>query len=295
MYYLRADIILTPNMVKNKKTLKKNTEKYNKATVLFGYLLFAATVITFITGTLYPFASGLFQFSGPNTRYTFIITSILAFAAAIILPALASYLLGDHATHTKNRTLHHYNGVLFGFAAYWISMVFSSISYQSIFGFQDFSTVLSIVITNVVPVILTLAVMAILAVQYAKSDTKASTLYFRPFQVIVLIATLAHITFLLSVQHAAPESMIAVSIISLLVPTIPVVIAYTVFAKVYTTRFARLTAALISMYILWISGAVIASLFSSMQMDYSILAIGSQIGGVALWVLYLVLSARLMK
>lgn len=278
------------NMAKNKKI----TEKLNRATTIFGYSFFAVTVVTFIIGTLTPFASRLIAFVGPETGRMFLISSIISFALAVILPALVSYTIADRATYSKNKALHHYNGVLFGFAAYWISMVIGLMGFQSMFGL-DYSASFTVIFVNVLPVVLTIGFMVMLAVLYAKSDSRTSVLYHRPFQVALIVSLIAYIVQLLSTQSAAPDAVVIAALLSLIMPVVPVFIAYILLKKQYATKLAGISAAIIGLHILWTGGTVLHSVAVLFMLDANISAAGAQIGAVVLWVLYLVLSVRFTK
>ena len=105
---------------------KQNLNKKNNTTVVFGYGLFALIVLGALLWTVIPLSNALFY---PTSRHFNIIMLMISFVASAVLPAIVSYKVGDRATHTKNKGLHHYNGVLFGVAAFWLATVFSYVAW----------------------------------------------------------------------------------------------------------------------------------------------------------------------
>ena len=267
----------------------KNTSKlHDKITTIFGYSLFALMVISFLSTTAIPFS---FSLQYPTARHFNIIVIIIVFAIAVILPALASYFIGDNATHSKNKALHHYNGVLFGVVAYWVAMVFSWISFNSIFGMNTpFPGPL--VITNVTPVILTILVMAIIAANYAKKQKNvASVLHYRPFQ-LTLIASVIGAFFVPYISGPVDFNVIAGSILWLFMPLAAIGIAYKVLAKYQVTRLARLSEAVIAMSFGWITIWVADSFIAYLQLPYQIASIPGYVVGLVVFLVYLYLRVR---
>ena len=269
----------------NMKKHKNTSSSHNKVTTIFGYSLFALMVVSFLATTAIPFS---FTLQYPTARHFNIVVMIVAFAIAVILPALASYFIGDKATHSKNKALHHYNGVLFGIAAYWVSTVFSWIGFSSIFGMNSpFPGPL--VVTNVAPVILTIIVMVIIAVNYAKKKkSTTSVLQYKPFQ-ILLIASVAGAFVVPYVGVPADFNAIAGSILWLLAPVVAIGIAYKVLARYQATRLARLSDAIIAMSLGWVTIWLVNSFMAFIQLPYQVASIPGYVGGIAIFICYLYL------
>ena len=272
------------NMTKNKKITTQNS----KITTVFGYSLFALMVISFLATTAIPFS---FTLQHPTARHFNIVVMIVVFAISVILPALASYFIADKATHSKNKALHHYNGVLFGVTAYWVSMVFSWIGFYSIFGMSS-PYPIPLIVSNVSPVILTIIVMAIIATYYAKKQINGtSVLQYKLFQIVLILSVVG--AFLVPyINGPADFNVIAGSTLWLFVPIITIGIAYKVLAKYQTTRLARLSDALIAMSLGWVTIWVVNSFTAYLQLPYQVASIPGYIAGLAVFVTYLYLRTH---
>jgi len=277
------------NMTKHKKSLNEHI----KVTTIFGYVLFALTVFSFIFTTAIPFGSSL-QY--PTARHFNIIVIILVFGITAILPALVSYLIGDKATHAKNKALHHYNGVLFGITSYWLAILFSWVGFGSIPFVSTQPYLIPIVVGNIVPVILTIIIMAIIALNYAKKqNNKTSVLLYKPFQVVLITSVLlAYVYPYLSGDFAG--GFIAV-LGTLALPVVLTAIAYRVLAKRHTTRLTRLSDALIALSMGWIATwlantLIITAIHEPLQLAFQIVGILAYVVGLLVFVAYLYLRTR---
>jgi len=273
------------NMTKHKKI----SIPYNKVTITFGYTLFALTVLSFLISTAIPFA---FSFQYPGARHFNIIVMVVTFAIATILPALASYFIGDKATHSKNKSLHHYNGVLFGVAAYWVAQLFSWVGFSSVLGVSESPYPTPLVVTNVIPVILTIILMAAVAVAYAKKrKSNTSVLLYRPFQIVLIIAFIGAFLYPY-INGTFNPSFAAISFGLFGVPVVLVAISYRILAKYHTTRLARLSDAIIAMSTGWIATWLAGSFISYVQLPYQITTIPAYVVGAVVFVGYLFLRVR---
>jgi hypothetical protein len=267
---------------------KHNENARNNVTVLFGYGLFIATVISFIISTLIPFGSVLIN---PNARHANIIIILIVFAVSVILPALFSYLIGDKVTHVKNKTLHHYNGVLFGIAAYWLATTFNMISVYTTP--VEASFLVSIGLNSIVPVILTLAVMTILAIYFVKSSKNTqSVLYYRPFQILLSANILIFFGYLALNQINASESNVLLGLLAFLFPAVITLISYSVLGKHHAKKITRLTDALVAMSIAWIATPLASAFFAYTNVQYEALYSLTYVFGIAVWVAYLYFRIR---
>jgi hypothetical protein len=273
-------------MIKNKKA--SNT--YNKTTIIFGYILFALTVLSFLVSTAIPFSLSL---SYPTARHFNIIVMIIAFGVAAILPALASYFIGDKSTHSKNKTLHHYNGVLFGIAAYWVMQLFDLIGLSSIFGVNELPFPTPLVFVNVIPAILAIILMSIVAVAYTKKrNNKASILQYRPFQIVLIAGVAGPFLYSVSLNQNVSVSSLAASIGFLAIPVVIIAIAYKILAKYNATQLARLSDAIIAMSMGWIATWLPDSLITFLRLPYQVASIASYMVGLVVFVAYLYLRTR---
>lgn len=271
-------------MVKNKKT----TPAYDKTTIIFGYALFALTIVSFLISTAIPFS---FSFQYPGARHFNIAVMVVSFAIATFLPILAAYFIGDRATHAKNKTLHHYNGILFGVAAHWSTVLFSWIGFSSILGLGDNAFPASLVVSNVVPVVLTILLMAALAIAYThKQKNNTSVLQYKPYQMI-LISSVVFATVYPYFSGFFDAGLLAI-ITTISLPIIATAIAYKVLAKFQSTRLARLSDAIIAMSMGWIAIWLANSLISLSQLPYQLANILGYVSGLIVFVVYLYLRLR---
>ena len=268
-------------MIKHKHILSS----HEKITTFFGYGLFAVTVLTFLLTTAIPFGLSL-QY--PGARHFNITMIVLALAISAILPALVSYFIGDKATHTKNKSLHHYNGVLFGVAAYWAAILFNWIGFSTV----GFASSTPLVVDNIISVTLTIVLMAIVALSYAKNQKhKTSVLQYRPFQIVLITSVIGAVLYPYVVGEFE-VSFDAINLVVICTPFIAAVIAYAVVAKYHTTWFARLSDAIVAMTMGWVSIWLADSLISFLHLPYQIVSIPAYSVGLAVFVVYLYLRSR---
>ena len=272
------------------KQNKKAFDKHNKVTTIFGYSLFILTVLTVIIGTAIPLGLALFH---PTARHFNIIVILITFFIAAILPALGSYLLGDRATHNRNKALHHYNGVLFGVAAYWVSLFFTFIGFNQYVHFSELPFPFPIVIANGIPILLSIVVMAIVAVMYArKQKNMTSVLYHRPYQVVLIGSALGFLIYVAFGQNYTMIELLWLSLSSLAIPVILTAISYKLVARFHTTRLARLSDAVIAMSVGGITSSLMNSFVAYLNLPWVGTYVISYAIAIIVWVLYLYLRTR---
>ena len=262
---------------------------YNNITTIFGYSLFALTVLSFLVSTAIPFGFALFT---PTARHFNIAVMIVVFAVAVILPALASYFIGDRVTHAKNKALHHYNGILFGIAAYWVAQLFSWVGFSSLLHITEDSFPLNLAVTNSMPVIITIIVMALIAVSYIKKQTgRASVLQYRPYQVTLIAAIIG--SFIAPYFSGSFDmNYLAASIATLVVPVILVAIAYKALDRLQPARLARLSDAIVALSFGWITIWIAATFISFTRLPYQVTSIVCYALGVVVFIAFLYLRVR---
>jgi hypothetical protein len=270
-------------------TAKKTKVQKNLVTVRFGYGLFALTILAVVVSTVVPLGNAL---TYPTARHFNILVMMISFVGVAVLPALISYLVGDRATHVKNRALHHYNGVLFGIASYWLMMVFGYFGFSSALGFAELSFPMSLVINSIVPIILTIGVMTLLAISAAKrSKSSLSVLHHPPFQVVLLTSFIAAITISLAPQYLTPENFSVLALMYVVIPASMVFFSYKFLSVLGFSKSVTLAAATIAVSVAFISASVLSQLM--MGIAYSALV---PIGiGLAVWIGYLVVMVRSSK
>lgn len=261
---------------------------YSNVTTLFGYGLFALTILSFVLTTALPMGLSL-QY--PTARHFNIISMIIVFGVTLLLPMFVSYLLGDRATHDKNRLMHHYNGVLFGFAAYWATLLLGFVGFSLPFPPDILPFMVTIVFMNTVPVVIVIAFMSALAIVYSKSKTKASVLLFKPFQIFLLIGLTGFIVgpYLQGVSIGVYDNGVWIYIIAM---AVLLALAYIALRSTQITRFARLTEAIIALTIGWIVSWTVESLVSYFELPFSTNALIGYVCGIIVFAGYLYLRTR---
>lgn len=268
---------------------KNNLPAYSKTTIIFGYSLFCLIVISFLVSTAIPFS---FTLQYPGARHFNIIVMVLVFGISTILPALASYFIADKATHSKNKPLHHYNGVLFGIAAYWAVMLLGWLGFDSIFSVNEAPFPAPMVVSNVIPVVVTIILMAATALLYARKKTnKTSVLYYPPFQVILIISAVGAFIYPYVIGFFEVNFTI-LSLALFLIPLIATLIAYIVLGRLQEPRLARLCEGVIAMSIGWVSMVLADSFIALMQLPYQVGGSISYTIGLIVFVTYLYLRTR---
>lgn len=271
-----------------KKTKNIPTQRH-KITTIFGYSLFAMMALSFLVTTVIPMT---FALQYPTARHFNIIVLVVVFAVATILPALTAYFIGDKSTRSKKDTLHHYNGVLFGFAAYWVAMLMSWVGFSTIFGVSNQPYPAPLIATNVSPVVLTIILMIILAIAFVKKQKKnTSALRFLPYQLTLIIAVTG--TFIAPYISNIPYVTFA-GIGNLLIPMVVIGMAYVILRKQKISRLARLSDAIIAMSVCWIAIWFAHSLLALLKLPftYPIASIPAYVAGLAVFGVYLYLRTR---
>ena len=168
--------------------------KLQKKVTISGYVLFALLIIATFTSTTIPFFMIL---QHPDARHENVIIAMLSLTLGALLPALIAYFMADAATRSKNRTVHHFNGILFATLAFPLSILVASIISQMIFAFNiQLSQNASLTILNSGAIVVTTLVTTVLAFRYAKhrrghkEKKNASLLVYKPYQIVMVAVIL---------------------------------------------------------------------------------------------------------
>jgi hypothetical protein len=236
---------------------QKQTNQLKNVTIVFGYSLFAFSLLAITLSTVIPFGSIYFN---PASRHLNVAILLISLVSSAVLPPLLSYIIGDQVTHAKNKANHHFNGVLFGIAAYWVALFFSFVMSETITKVRDsFAEPLATII-NGWPIVATIVIMAIVAFSYAHHQKKNSTvLEYKPYQIILLTSILGMFAYSLVLQHFYSDSNLVVSLLSILIPTVIVAVSYRLLGQ-YNPVSTRLTLSLVAMSIGYITVSVAAQL-----------------------------------
>jgi hypothetical protein len=225
-------------------TRKQTTENsQRKITIIFGYSLFVMALVTVIVSTVIPWSILLLD---STVKHLNVIITLLSFIAAAIVPFLVAYIMGDKTTRTKNKVVHHYNGVLFGVVAYWLSLFFSSIGSSTVSPVrQAIPEFWMSTVVNSWPILANILVITIIAMSYHARPQKAgeSVLQYRPYQVLLLSSVIA--TLALTQQYLADGYQL-IGLLYIAISAIFIGISYMVLRKVHPFKLARLSSAIVA-------------------------------------------------
>ncbi len=272
-----------------KKPITDTSQK--KITIIFGYSLFVVAIIAMIVSTVIPWSMLLLN---ATVNHLNIIMILLSFIAASMVPFLVAYVIGDKITRTKNKVTHHYNGVLFGVLAYWLSMFFSYASSSTVMAIRK--AVPQVWLSEIIiswPILATIAIITIIAVRYHARTQKAgeSVINYKPYQVLLLASVVA---LLALTQLSASDGYQLYAALYTGVFALFIGVSYLVFKKVYPLKSVRLTNAIVAFSFGSIAMGFVGQLIS--VVGYNILGTLAITGiGIAVWALYLCLVVRSAK
>jgi hypothetical protein len=274
------------------KKVDKLLNRQRRVTIVFGYGLFLITLVMLTVFTIIPFASLLF---GATRNHINTLIVLITLVLGAILPTIVSYVMGDSATHIKNKTSHHYNGVLFGIASYWLASLFGFIRAETLPNGMQSPSEPWYSISSLWPALATIIVMLFVSISYAKNQkNKSSILQHRPYQVVLVGSALAFLAYIAIIQDYTLGAMLTVyAIVTLLVPVILVFIAYKILARSRPSKGIRISEAVIAMTIAGISVSLVAQFVGSLNplITTSDLVI-PQLVGVCVWAIYLWLVSK---
>lgn len=273
----------------------KNTNKTQQITIWFGYGLFTLLVLGVISSTIVPWTKLFFQQEILFFNTTVLLVSLVAGA---LVPILIAYIIGDRSTRARTPILHHYNGVMFGLLAYWLTLVFSSIGFNPVSAVREhISPGLMVVVMNGWTVFATALTVAIIAILYTRSRHKESILEYAPYHMALIVGSLLAAIVLPLANQWYPSDFYAFALISPIVFVLVTIISYLVLRKKKRSQAERISRAIIATTI-----GFIAAHASSQLMPYAaeadnplsiVLSLLSSAIGVAAWLIYLVMIRHL--
>jgi len=266
---------------------KKNQQSLNRqksVTIVFGYSLFIITLLAVTLSTVIPFGAYFFD---PSVKHLNIAVLLISLVAGAILPMLLAYIIGDHVTHVKNKTSHHYNGILFGVAAYWLSLLFSFLRIDTLETVRNNLPVVWAAIINAWPIFATILVMLFVAVTYARNQNKkSSVLEHRPYQLVLLAAVVGTFVYILMHQYYASSTYFVLGSIYVVAPVVFIGISYWVLSAVKLSRSARLAHAVVAVSMGLIAASLAGQLISSLAYSMSLpLVVAFFIWAIYLWLI----------
>jgi|GEM_PF-3524643 len=274
---------------------KKQLVALMRITTFFGYGLFLLTVISITLTTIVPMITLLVR---PDVMHANVLVFLIVIVVSGLLPSLASYLLGDKATHGKNKLVHHYNGVLFAVAAYWVYLFISFIDISLRFHEIGNLPVTVMMLIGNWPVLGTLIAMIVLAVMYARSRKRQETLlHYRPFQLFTLVSAAAFLVYIswMTVQSTLLTTnedaglLLGLSLGSLVPPLLLTALSYRILSlRLPDTRLATLTLSVVAMTIGGAASALIGVATSYVFVsNITVVTVVPWIGGALVWFAYI--------
>ncbi len=269
--------------------MKKQITNLEKTTVAFGYGLFALFFTSVILTTIFPMVSTFFS---PSVRHFNVIVFMISITAGAILPTLLSYFIGDWATHAKNRLIHHFNGVLFGITAFWISLLINYFGVDTVTWLRSiFPDSLALVVNSSWQIAIPVLIMAIVAVAYSRQQKIRSTvLEYKPYQAILFGSIIISAIGILA-NALDPDAFFITVLLAIGIPLLLIILSYVALLKLPLSKLTRLTLSVVSMSFALIATYIESTLFSYMTTHNNFLLL-TLITGVVVMLTYLVLIRR---
>lgn len=172
-------------MLKKQTSVPQNVS-HQTFVIIAGYILFAGMVIGLITGTIVPLSH---IFIDPRSRHLNVAVFMVSLVVGALLPSIIGYFVGESGTRTKNRQLHHYNGILFAVLAYWVSTVFGALGggvYSYVY--NNLPSPWGTAIGFLLPTVAVAIVVGVLAVLYHRGRGRQLAIAeYRPFQITLFV------------------------------------------------------------------------------------------------------------
>ncbi|MGV9002031.1 MAG: hypothetical protein ACOH18_03720 [Candidatus Saccharimonadaceae bacterium] len=151
-------------LTSSKGPTSKRLHRQMRITMYFGYGLFLLTLVALLASTF----SWFYIYSDPIFQGFDMTLLFVSFAFTALAPLLVGYLVGDGATRTSSKLVHHYNGVLFGVLGVWLWLVMSmgvSIFQMNIYVESNLQNALF----QIAPSALAAIITTVLGISYARS------------------------------------------------------------------------------------------------------------------------------
>lgn len=270
-----------------KKSLQQSSA-YQHFVITVGYTLFACIVLGLITGTIIPMTHA---FSNPHIRIVNVAVFLVSLVVSALLPALIAYGVGGASTRSKNRQIHHYNGVMFGLLAYWIDVMFGMLNADLMsFLYTKLPAPINAAVGFTTPVLVTAVAVGVLAYYYHRSKGKQVDIAeYRPFQ-LSLISLVAAFVIVMPFQQFINGywSSVAVIEIGLLL------IAYVCLMSMRLSVLQKITLASIGATLAFITQYVasqfLPNIYGIATDVWSVSAITLFLASFLVWALYLYIT-----
>jgi hypothetical protein len=275
-----------------KKHPTQTNRTFKKVTVVFGYGLFVLAILNLIISTVIPW-TGLLLSPYPVQK-TNVAVQLVSFIFAVVLPPLVGYILGQKMTHRHDRLTHHFNGVLFGIVAYWVSVFTGFVAVDTIQPIRNtFSEPWATVITSW-PIVATLVVMSGLAFYYAHNmKQKDSVLHDRVYQFALFagVVSIPVYEILFLVRYYDVGSLIYDVVVLAAILGCIIISRYAIH-RFQPTQKNPLSLSVIAVSVGLITMQLAGEIIALITPWYLTNQIGSAIAGIIAWLLYLLLVVR---
>lgn len=277
--------------------MTKNTNKAEqRITIRYGYGLFALLLAGVTLSTIMPMSQLLWR---PEVKHYNVMVLLISLVAGAVLPLLISYLVGDKATRVKDKTLHHFNGVLFGLLAYWLSHLFSALGPYIIMPIREaMPGVASAAVMNAWPIVATVVIVAVISYLYYRSRRKESVLLYRPYVITCWIAAIAANALSPLVQLLDTNRLHWMTLAWIAGLVVVATLSYLVYRKSRLARREKAARTLIATTVGFIAFYVVNQLLpypaepGSTILLLSVFACGASL---IVWTSYLVLTSRTIR
>lgn len=206
------------------KKKQSPTDRQRTITTRFGYGLFVAAVTSLTISTIIPWTGLLLQ---PGIRKLNVVITLLVFVISALLPPVMAYILGDKSTRYSGATRHHFNGVLFSLASFWLSILFGMISSETIQPLRKAFGDIPAMILNAWPLVAIILIMGLVAVYYAHHQHRQDTvLDSKPYQIMLFGSMIATLLYMLASQLFTIATYSVASLLYIILPIAFVAMSY---------------------------------------------------------------------
>ena len=275
----------------------KNTNKtQQKITIWYGYGLFGLLVLGVIISLVIPTVQLLVR---PEVNHFNATVFLISLVAGAVLPMLISYIIGDKASRSKNKTLHHYDGILFGFLAYWLSLLFGTIGSYTVAPIREaVSGVAMAAVFHAWPIIATVITVSIISYFYHRSKRTGSILSYKPYIFTFWLSAIAVsvLSPLSSLLYA--DGFYWLTLAGVIGFIIVVALSYLAFYKKRLARKEKAMFAITATTVGFIALYVVTQLMpypAEAGVLMLALSVSAAVASIAIWVSYLVLLRRSIK
>ncbi len=223
-----------------------------RITILFGYGFFAILLLIVLWQTVVPWAA---MFLEPGVIKHNVALTVVALASVAVLPSLMAYIIGDRSTPKRlGARAHQYNGVMFGFAAYWLSLFLAMAGSGSINTFRLSLPQPWSIIAMAWPIVAIIAILAAVAIAYSRKKRPSTLIIdYRPFQLVFIGSIVATFVYVLSGQLYTFSTIGVITFIYVVLPLLVGLISYRFLDVIPETQMGRITLSGVALTVLFVA------------------------------------------